>query len=166
MTALPSSAQVTNEAYKDQLLYGRFGELCTMCEAILLCEEGETIPTHEAVPTAGSFGLYHLETRTFWSQISTIWEWFVVNFSSDSLAVRGHTRPANHYLVTFGRWQQPEKIEVKLTLEPGLITLGDSAINRETRQWFSTEGKPLGYCQRLPLWDALEAIEYNTGVTR
>src|SRR5210317_1358986 len=85
-------AQVNMDAYRDYFLVGQFGEVCTMCEVTVLCEAGSELPADDAVPTGGDFTLYHLQTRTFWSQISTIWEWFISNFRQDELAARGHTR--------------------------------------------------------------------------
>ena len=82
LTLTPALAQVNNPAYADYFLVGRFGEICTMCEAVVMCEAGENDTPHDAIPAEGSFKLYYLQTRTFWSQIATIWEWFVANFNS------------------------------------------------------------------------------------
>ena len=57
--AVPVRAQVNIDAYRDYFLVGRFGEVCTMCEVVVLCEEGDAKPSDDAVPAAGDFTLYH-----------------------------------------------------------------------------------------------------------
>jgi len=162
--ALPAAAQVNSEKYRSLFLVGEFGEVCTMCEVIVICAEGGGALSDTEVPADGTFTLYHLQTRTFWSQISTIWEWFVANFSSESLA-QGHTRPVRIYRVAAGSWSGPEVVEARIALEPPVLSFGDRSIDRVNRAW-STAGEPTpsGYCQRLPLWDSLEVIaERNAG---
>jgi hypothetical protein len=160
----PVFAQINLEAYRDYFLVGQYGEVCTMCEVVVLCETGDAPPEHSLVPEQGSFTLYHLETRSFWSQIATIWEWFINNFRSEQLAARGHTRPAMVYTVSNGAWADVEVIEARLVLDPGVVELGDRTINRVNRQWLiSASSQPLGYCQRLPLWESLDAIQAHTG---
>ena len=160
--AIPARAQVTVDAYRDYFLYGRFGEVCTMCEVIVLCQAGESPPPDDLVPPGGDFTLYHIQKRTFWSQMSTIWEWFVSNVSQDALAARGHTRPVHVYRVTGGSWTPREIVEARLVLNPGVLEFGDRNIDRVTRAWTGadTDTGP-GFCSRLPLWDALESIEAN-----
>jgi len=154
-----SFAQVNIDKYRDYFLVGQFGEVCTMCEVVVLCEAGTEVPEYTAVPASGSFTLYHLQTRTFWSQISTIWEWFISNFRADSLAARGHARPVYVHKVVDGNWSLLQVIEARLLLEPGVLEFGDTQINRVERSWLSADaGKQLGYCQRLPLWESLEVI--------
>lgn len=160
--AVPAGAQVTVDAYRDYFLYGRFGEVCTMCEVVVLCQAGESPPPEDLVPPEGDFTLYHVQKRTFWSQMSTIWEWFVSNVSQDALAARGHTRPVHVYRVTGGSWSPREIVEARLVLDPGVLEFGDRNIDRVTRAWIGvdTDATP-GFCSRLPLWDALESIEAN-----
>lgn len=155
-------AQVNMDRYRDYFLVGQFGEVCTMCEVIVFCEAGENPPEVETLPADGDFTLYHLQTRTFWSQVSTIWEWFISNFRADSLAARGHTRPVRVYEVSAGRWSAGQLIEGRLILEPGLLELGSHNVDRVTRAWQRAEtGETVGYCTRLPLWDSLETIAQN-----
>ena len=164
-----AAAQVNMDAYRDYFLVGRFGEVCTMCEVTVLCEGVDAIPEYSQIPADGTFTVYHLQTRTFWSQVSTIWEWFIANFSSASLAARGHTRPVYIYAVDAGVWQPRELAEARLVLDPGVVQLGTTEINRVNRQWLDTATQqPVGYCQRLPLWDALDAIAQRSveGVSR
>jgi hypothetical protein len=159
---VPASAQVNNEKYRGMLLVGEFGELCTMCEAIVLCEATTDPRTLKDVPTTGSFTLYHLQTRTFWSQISTIWEWFIANFDSESLA-QGHSRPADIYQVQEGIWNKPSTVEAHLALEPPVINFSAHSVNRVNNQWIRTvDNKPAGYCQRMPLWESLDMISTKT----
>lgn len=160
--AVPARAQVTEDAYRDYFLYGRFGEVCTMCEVVVLCQAGESLPREDLVPPEGDFTLYHLQKRTFWSQMSTIWEWFISNVSQDALAARGHTRPVHVYRVKGGSWSPREIVEARLVLDPGVLEFGDRNIDRVTRAWIGVDTvASLGFCSRLPLWDALESIEAN-----
>lgn len=152
-------SQVNNPAYADYLLVGQFGEICTMCEAIVLCEATESEMPRENIPADGSFTLYHFETRTFWSQIATIWEWFITNYDSDSLAVAGHKRPVRVFTVSTGHWSKPVTVEAHLLLDPATITIGDRVIDRVESRWLEPPNpQPVGHCQRLPLWDSLEII--------
>ena len=133
--AVPVPAQVNIDAYRDYFLVGRFGEVCTMCEVVVLCEEGDAKPSDDAVPAAGDFTLYHLQTRTFWSQVSTIREWFIANFSEEDLAARGHTRPVHVYEVAAGKWSARKVVEARLVLNPPVIELGAHNIDRVSRAW-------------------------------
>lgn len=160
--AAPLRAQINIDAYRDYFLVGRFGEVCTMCEVVVLCQADEAATGENAVPAGGDFTLYHLQTRTFWSQISTIWEWFISNFTAENLAAQGHTRPVHVYRVAHGQWSAMEVIEARLVLDPGVLEFGDYRIDRITRAWRRADtGAEAGYCSRLPLWEALESIESN-----
>ncbi len=160
--AAPVGAQVNIDAYRDYFLVGRFGEVCTMCEVVVLCEEGSEPPEAQEIPSEGDFTLYHLQTRTFWSQLSTIWEWFISNFTAADLAQRGHTRPVHVYSVSGGDWPARTVIEGRLILEPGVLEFGARRIDRVNRAWLRADtGEALGYCARLSLWEALESIEAN-----
>ena len=157
--SLPVLSQINNPAYADYLLVGRFGEICTMCEAIVLCETDSGDRPAEGIPEDGSFTLYHLKTRTFWSQVATIWEWFITNFDPDSLAVAGHRRPVEVYTVDDGRWSGPQTIEAHVSLDPATIFIGDDTIDRVDRRWLKAPAsEPVGFCQRLPLWESLDII--------
>lgn len=157
--AFPAVSQVNNPAYADYLLVGQFGEICTMCEAVVLCEATDRNSQYEDVPEDGSFTIYHLQTRTFWSQIATIWEWFIANFDSDSLAASGHTRPVKVYSVTRGQWSGPQTLEAHVSLDPATIVIGEHTIDRVERRWLqSARTQVTGFCQRLPLWESLDVI--------
>jgi len=153
------TAQINNPAYANYLLVGRFGEICTMCEAIVYCDTDINATPRDEMPERGSFTVYHLQTRTFWSQIATIWEWFITNFNSESLAKSGHSRPAHIYKVENGRWAPPEIVSAHLSLEPAFVTIGAIRIDRIEGRWLEAQDSQLiGFCQRLPLWTSLEHI--------
>ncbi|MCG8375222.1 MAG: hypothetical protein MI702_01920, partial [Chlorobiales bacterium] len=135
MSYLPATAQINNPAYADYFLIGQFGEVCTMCEVTVLCETGNAPPEHSGIPNDGDFTIYHLQTRTFWSQVSPIWEWFMSNISTESLAAQGHTRPVHVYAVSDGQWSPMRIVEARLILDPGILNFGDTIIDRVNRQW-------------------------------
>lgn len=164
---LPAYGQVNNKAYADYFLVGQFGEVCTMCDVMVLCEVGTSPPAHQSVPADGSFTLYHIRPRTFWSQVATIWEWFIANFSSKQLE-SGHRRPVAIYTVDDGAWAPAVAGELHIALDPPLLATSDGReIERIGRRWRqSAPSAELGYCQRLPLWEALEVIDrHSTGGT-
>jgi hypothetical protein len=157
-----AGAQVNIDRFRDYFLVGQFGEVCTMCEVIVVCTPGNDLPAEDTVPAVGDFILYHIQTRTFWSQVSTIWEWFIANFSSEPLAQRGHTRPVHVYTVIEGVWAGPQVIEGRLVLEPGVLEFGEYNIDRIDRLWQRADtGAVAGYCSRLPLWESLDRIADN-----
>lgn len=160
LAAGAARAQVNDPRFSDYFLVGQFGEVCTMCEVAVLCQAGEAPPPAEAVTAGGDFTLYMLQTRTFWSQVSTIWDWFISNFTSVPL-VGGHERPVTVYTVANGAWSPPAAQSMHISLEPGLLAMADGReVDRVTRRWQRTStGEPLGYCVRLPLWDTLSVIE-------
>lgn len=156
---LPAMSQINDPAYADYLLVGRFGEICTMCEAIVLCEAANNSTQYASIPEVGSFTLYHLQTRTFWSQVATIWEWFITNFDPDSLAAAGHRRPVKVYAVANGNWLAMRNLEAHVSLEPATIVIDDLTIDRVDRRWLQgPTSQPVGFCQRLPLWESLDII--------
>lgn len=155
----PAVGQINDPAYADYFLVGRFGEICTMCEAIVLCEAASSSRPYESIPERGSFTVYHFETRTFWSQIATIWEWFITNFDSDSLAAAGHARPVNVYAITNGQWSKAQVLDARVSLDPATIVIDEQTIDRVERRWLrGTPAQAVGYCQRLPLWESLDII--------
>lgn len=155
-----AQAQVNDPRFRDYFLVGQFGEVCTMCEVAVLCQAGDAPPPADAVPAGGDFTLYMLHTRTFWSQVSTIWDWFISNFTSAPL-VGGHERPVTVFTVVDGAWSPAAERSMHISLEPGLLAMDDGReVDRITRRWQrSGTGEPLGYCARLPLWDTLSVIE-------
>ncbi len=156
-----ASAQEYNTS-SNLLLVGQFGELCTMCEAIVLCDDREIKQEYTQIPDDGSFTVYHFHTRTFWSQVFTIWDVFISNFNTSSVEKRGHTRPIDRYDIQNGEWKIPQRIDARLTLDPGVIDLAQTKIDRITREWLDKNNQAIGTCQRLPLWMSLETISKNT----
>ena len=161
--SLPAAGQVNLKKYEGYFLVGQFGEICTMCEAVVLCEAADAPIAPTSVPDGGSFTLYYLHTRTFWSQVSTIWEWFISNFNSELLA-SGHERPVTVHTVENGAWAPPVAATMRVALEPALLTVSDGhEIDRTNRRWRqSARRTDLGYCERLPLWDSIAVIEAHT----
>ncbi len=50
-------------------------------------------------------------------------------------------------------------VEARLVLEPGILKFPETIVDRVNRRWLDADTQqPLGYCQRLPLWESLEAI--------
>ena len=158
ISLLYSSAEVEARDESSLLLYSQFGELCTMCEAVVQCENTNTKDVYNAFPQSGQFTLYHLKTRTFWSQISTIWEFFIKNFNDD--AVKGHRRPVNIIKVDENNWSYPQIGEARISIDPNTIYIEEKMIDRESSQWIElVTNNHIGFCYRLPLWESLEIIE-------
>jgi len=160
LVAGAAQAQVNDPRFRDYFLVGQFGEVCTMCEVAVLCQAGDTAPPATAVTASRDFTLYMLHTRTFWSQVSTIWDWFISNFTSAPL-VGGHERPVTVYTIANGAWSPPAEHSMHISLDPGLLAVDDGReVDRITRRWQrSGTREPLGYCVRLPLWDTLSVID-------
>ena len=137
----PAYGQVNNKAYADYFLVGQFGEVCTMCDVMVLCEAGTSPPTHQAVPADGSFTLYHIQPRTFWSQVGTIWEWFIANFSSKQFDC-GDRRPTKIYTIDDGTWAPAVAGELHIALDPPLLATSDGReIERIGRRWRHRRGQ-------------------------
>lgn len=157
----PAAAQVNEPEHEGYLLVGQFGEICTMCEAMVVCGEGDEALRLESLPAAGSYTLYYLHTRTFWSQVTTIWEWFIANFNSK--LVPRHTRPVSIHTLRDGRWSGPAAGEVAVSLDPPELRFSDGqTIDRAGFRWLDAGSEAHGSCQRLPLWDTLERIPDTT----
>ena len=144
---------------EELLLYSQFGEFCTMCEAVLLCEESEE-KSYNFIPNTGNFTLYHLRTRTFLSQISTIWEFFIKNF--DGYEIKGHKRPVNIITIDSNQWSKPMTSDAEISIDPGLIYIEDRMINRVNNEWMNNANESIGFCYRLPLWASIEKIDKKT----
>ena len=144
---------------EELLLYSQFGEFCTMCEAVLLCEESEE-KSYNFIPNTGNFTLYHLRTRTFLSQISTIWEFFIKNF--DGYEIKGHKRPVNIITIDSNQWSKSMTSDAEISIDPGLIYIEDRMINRVNNEWMNNANESIGFCYRLPLWASIEKIDKKT----
>lgn len=141
------------------LLVNRFGELCTMCEAMVACRAGAEAPADVAALQAGPYTLYHFQTRTFWGQVSTIFTYLqrwitpvvyqerpVVIYTVDATGPAGATR-------------RRAEGSAGLGLDPARVILGDRQIDRGTSAWQDRDGQPLGRCARLPLRETLAFVQ-------
>ena len=162
----PSSSRAEDEF---MLLTNRFGELCTMCEAIVLCEsDKEVLDFNSALPgeKSRSFTLYHFQTKKFWGQIATIWNYFARWIDP----VVSETRPVIVYeknTSVNGNVLKSRATETaELYLEEAKIVVADRTIDRITRRWASPEKERIGACVRLPLRDTLVYIEVNGSWTQ
>ncbi len=153
---LDAQAQEMKSENSELLLYSQFGEFCTMCEATLVCID-EKNKINDAFLDHESYLLIHLETRTFWSQIATIWEFFIRNF--DGYQVKGHSRPAILYSSEMGNWFDIETTTAEISIDPNLIKIKQFVIDRETQDWIDHKEKKIGSCARLPLWETLAHID-------
>ena len=153
---LDAQAQEMKSENSELLLYSQFGEFCTMCEATLVCID-EKNKINDAFLDHESYLLIHLETRTFWSQIATIWEFFIRNF--DGYQVKGHSRPAILYSSEMGNWFDIETTTAEISIDPNLIKIKQFVIDRETQDWIDHKEKKIGSCTRLPLWETLAHID-------
>ena len=52
--ALPAAGQVNNPAYANYFLVGQFGEICTMCEVVVLCDASAEPPDASRIGLACS----------------------------------------------------------------------------------------------------------------
>ena len=146
---------------QDLLLTDRFSELCTMCEAWVLCtaEPADTVAQRaenlsQNPPEA--FTLYRFKIKGFWGQIATIWNYYARLFDP----VVSETRPAEIFRRAKGPdgsyFQTHQKVDAFLSLEAKTLELGGTRINRVDLTWSSTDGQSLGACARAPIRDAIE----------
>ncbi len=64
------------------------------------------------------------------------------------------------YEVVNGKWPQPRTVQAQVSLEPPVIALRGHEIDRTNRRWHrGPELEPVGYCQRLPLWESIDIID-------
>ena len=156
IVALDAQAQEMKSKNSELLLYSQFGEFCTMCEATLVCTEGGS-NIDDTFLDRESYLLIHLQTRTFWSQISTIWEFFIRNF--DGYQIKVHSRPVKIYSSDKGSWFDIENTTAEISVDPNLIKIKQFFIDRETQNWIDHTEVSLGSCKRLPLWETLAYID-------
>lgn len=156
MTGLPGGAARAGEQYL--LLMNRFGELCTMCEAVVLCAEGDVSTVQVsglAERDMGPFTIYHFQTKTFWGQVATIWN-YLKRWVEPIIR---EERPVQVYRVgaggVTGADRSLEERMANLSIEPPLLDVGDRRINRETGAWETPAGQAAGSCARLPIREGL-----------
>ena len=163
ISLLITASNVISDEKKDKssyLLYSQFGEFCTMCESILLCGNDE-YEINDEIPTDGKYLLYHLRTRTFWSQVSTIWEFFFNNF--DTTKTNSHKRPVDIITIDNNDWSNTIRSEAIISSNHDwFIYFNDRKIDRKTSNWlFTKTNSKLGSCERLPLWKTIDTIDKN-----
>jgi hypothetical protein len=141
------------------LLVNRFGELCTMCEAMVACRAGDAAPADVPALQAGPYTLYHFQVRTFWGQVSTIFSYLqrwiepvvyqerpVVTYTVDATGPGGTARSRADG--TAG-----------LSLDPSRVIIGERQIDRATSAWQDRDGQAVGSCARLPLRETLTFLQ-------
>lgn len=149
-----------DESAQYMLLKNEFGELCTMCEATVVCSQTE-LPGVEDLskPGAAPYTLYHFHTKTFFGQMATIWDYMVRWIEP----VVRESRPVTIYKVPAdgigSDSRSRRETTVYLSLEPALIEINGQQIDRWSRQWADADGTVLGACQRLPLRDTWRVLQ-------
>lgn len=132
------------------LLMSQFGELCTMCEAYLKC-----IPNPTAADAGRNETLYFFQTKTFWGQIATIWDYFAMWFDP----VTSEKRPATIYrIATPDSENAVVPTEAYLSVIEDKIEIDGTWINRESGAWFAADGSTIGKCSRKGIGESMAAI--------
>jgi len=156
--ALPSSVaaqsaedlQVTPDWGDYPLLMSQFGELCTMCVAYLYC-----VPEESGTPDA-RYALYHFQTKDFWGQIATIWDYFAIWFDP----VTSESRPAVIYdAMALNQAQTSAETIAYLDEAENRVEIGGTWIDRQTAAWFDETDQRIGTCIRPGIPEAMEFIE-------
>lgn len=128
-------AQASDEAPRP-LLAATYGELCTTCDAYLLCE-----PTTSSAMDAR---LLHVHKHTFWGQIGTIWTWLRHLFQP----VRPDTRHLTVYQPSDdGRWAVESEARVTLDLRTLRIQFPAGWIDRNDGGWHDLLDQRIGVCR-------------------
>jgi len=158
-----AGAEIKNPEY--MLLKNDFGELCTMCEATVVCSVGPIPPPPVEQlerENAGPYWIYHFHTKTFWGQIGTIWDYMVRWIEP----VVRENRPVTIYKIPEAGIDSADRVRVEslayLSTEPAEVAVSGRTIDRWSREWHSEDGSVLGSCARLPLretWPILTARE-------
>ncbi len=135
------------------LLMSQFGELCTMCEAYVQCTVGQSTASNSE-----NFTLYYFETKTFWGQIATIWDYFAMWFDP----VTSEKRPATVFKFTAGEKSNVTlPVTTYLSVEDATIDIDGMRIDRNTLAWFADNGDSIGTCRRLGIPESMAMIETN-----
>jgi hypothetical protein len=136
------------------LLAPTYGELCTTCEAFLLCEQ-TPVGTDAGGHTADR--VYHVQAHTFWGQIGTIWGWLKHLFApvrpdtrflrvyapADAGVEQGeHSLSGSHERA----WRHMADGRVTLDLRSNRIELPDGWIDRLDGAWYDADDRQLGTC--------------------
>lgn len=146
-----------DQAY--MLLFNRFGELCTMCEATVACAAGDQAPGDVGALATGPYTLYHFQTKTFWGQVATIFKYLQRWITP----VVREERPVVIYAVgrdgPGGAGRSRVEAVAGLSTEPALLVAGDRRIDRWTSAWQTMAGDTVGSCARVPLRETLAFLK-------
>lgn len=146
------------------LLQNKFGELCTMCEATVVCRADQA--TEIGVDDLGKaatapYTLYHFHTKDFWGQVATIWD-YMIRWVKPVLREK---RPLTIYSVEdsgegTARGSMSRTMAF-LSLDPASIQVGERRIDRWSGEWLAADGTVVGSCSRLPLRDTYRFLKAN-----
>ena len=138
LLAVTTGASAFTEADRGQLLTKQFGELCTVCEAKLMCR------TEDGVETLYAFG-----QRSFISQALTILDYFPWVGAGKT-----HTRPVSVSSTGGGmpHGGTPYDGTARLSLPAARIEVPDIAgqptwIDRRTGAWHGAGDRVIGACK-------------------
>ncbi len=133
------------------LLMSQFGELCTMCVAFLYCT-----PDDEPTSDESRFALYYFQTKDFWGQIATIWDYFARTFDP----VTSESRPVTIYLKLDPDSEATvEETEAYLDKVEAIIEVGGTLVDRDTAVWHDASDSAIGTCVRPSVTQGLQLIE-------
>ncbi|MDG2244020.1 MAG: hypothetical protein P8L66_11060 [Rhodospirillaceae bacterium] len=136
------------------LLMSQFGELCTMCEAYVRCSAEQP-----AASNPPRFTLFYFETKTFWGQIATIWDYFAKWFDP----VTSEKRPATVFkFITTGPPNITAPVTAYLSVADATIDIDGTRIDRNTLAWMADGGDTIGSCRRLGIPESMAMIEANS----
>ena len=126
-----AQAQDKHDFAAGQLLTNTYGELCTMCEAKLVCTAAD-----------GAATSYAFQKRAFLSQMSTVFDYFPFTKSYGL----HHTRP-----VTIGAGGRETAGKAAFDLTTKRIDLPNAAgaptwIDRGDGSWHGADGSAIGRC--------------------
>jgi hypothetical protein len=148
----PIPRQETSDWGDYPLLMSQFGELCTKCVAYLRC-----IPDDAAPPVDDRFALYYFETKDFWGQIATIWDYFAKWFNP----VTSESRPATVYRnAGAGERRTTATLEAYLDVKNARIEIDGTWIDRDTSVWYALEtNERIGQCHRPSIEGGVMIVE-------
>lgn len=137
------------------LLTTRYGKLCSVCEATLLCSSKDISDVGVedlSNPSLAPYTLYHFHAQNFWDQMALIVDWFLVIFqparTSDQRPVSVYTIPTKGVTSSTRAHQT---VIGDILSNPEEIHIGHNIIDRRSREWRYANGETLGQCKRLSL---------------
>ena len=144
------------------LLQSQFGELCTMCEALVACRVDPFQDPAEVKADLSDFEdqeftLYHFKTKDFWGQIATIWDYFAV-WIDPVTSEKRPVRVYQHFDPQNGGPTLRERTAF-LSVQEAKITVLDQSIDRWSGERISEDGDEQTYCVRLSLRDVLPQLD-------